>query len=352
MSSWFPPPPLKNPKSNLPLQATPIPFNPLDISGCALWLDASDTSTVDVNGDLSGVNVNRVMKWFDKANPSNQNYWTHDGDPATSGLYNTHKVNQRNVIYFPPTCYMDHEDGGVSYAFKDRSFFAAIKCRSSLMDASATSVTIFNGVDASGMTLGIFPDISNTSFLYRMGQTGGSALIEYDVSETILNRRMILAFVNNSTDLSGNAGIFDITSETLTTSGLADYNTNKMQYELNNRLDGGSQDICELIMYDTALSEADRNRVINYLGDKWCASGEGYTFPEDSGFVSTGLGGLGVFAYTYIIYGAFVEGEFPNWYWCDENRNVETPPVLADGYDGTTALRDGLAVVVSGTFYA
>lgn len=57
------------------------------------------------------------------------------------------------------------------------------------------------------------------------------------------------------------------------------------------------------------------------------------------------------FAYTYIIYGVFVEGEFPNWYWCDENAQVESPPVLAEGYDGTTALRDGLAVVVSGTFY-
>lgn len=57
------------------------------------------------------------------------------------------------------------------------------------------------------------------------------------------------------------------------------------------------------------------------------------------------------FAYTYIIYGVFVEGEFPNFYWCDENAQVESPPVLAEGYDGTTALRDGLAVVVSGVFY-
>jgi hypothetical protein len=47
-----------------------------------------------------------------------------------------------------------------------------------------------------------------------------------------------------------------------------------------------------------------------------------------------------------------LEGEAPNWFWCDENQGLETPPVLAAGYDGTTALRDGLAVVVSGVFYA
>lgn len=58
-----------------------------------------------------------------------------------------------------------------------------------------------------------------------------------------------------------------------------------------------------------------------------------------------------IFPYTYIIYGVFEEGENPNWYWCDENQQTESPPVLASGYDGTTALRDGLAVVVSGTFY-
>jgi hypothetical protein len=58
-----------------------------------------------------------------------------------------------------------------------------------------------------------------------------------------------------------------------------------------------------------------------------------------------------IFPYTYIIYGVFEEGENPNWYWCDEFGQTETPPVLASGYDGTTALRDGLAVVVSGTFY-
>jgi hypothetical protein len=63
------------------------------------------------------------------------------------------------------------------------------------------------------------------------------------------------------------------------------------------------------------------------------------------------LSGGVVFAYTYIIYGVFEEGESPNWYWCDEFQNTENPPVLAEGYDGTTALRDGLAVVVSGTFY-
>lgn len=55
--------------------------------------------------------------------------------------------------------------------------------------------------------------------------------------------------------------------------------------------------------------------------------------------------------YTYIIYTQFPP-DAPNFYWCDEFGNVESPPVLAEAYDGTTALRDGLAVVVSGVFYA
>lgn len=86
----------------------------------------------------------------------------------------------------------------------------------------------------------------------------------------------------------------------------------------------------------------------------------GFPTPQTKGLVTSVVdlsGGdlsgnpVPVLSYTFIIYGVFVEGEFPNWYWCDENAQTETPPVLAEAYDGTTALRDGLAVVVSGTFY-
>lgn len=60
-----------------------------------------------------------------------------------------------------------------------------------------------------------------------------------------------------------------------------------------------------------------------------------------------------VFEFTYIIYGTFQIGDevITDWFWCNEFAETETPPVRAEAYDGTTALRDGLAVVVSGTFY-
>ena len=57
-----------------------------------------------------------------------------------------------------------------------------------------------------------------------------------------------------------------------------------------------------------------------------------------------------VFPYTYIIYGVFGDEINPDWYWCDANQQVETPPVLAL-WNGDTAIRDGLAFAPDGIFY-
>ena len=57
-----------------------------------------------------------------------------------------------------------------------------------------------------------------------------------------------------------------------------------------------------------------------------------------------------VFPYTYIIYGIFGDEPNPDWYWCDANQQVESPPVLAL-WNGDTAIRDGLAFAPDGIFY-
>ena len=69
---------------------------------------------------------------------------------------------------------------------------------------------------------------------------------------------------------------------------------------------------------------------------------------DASGDVSDNSG-VPVFAFTWVRYIQFAPDP-PNWYWCDENGNVEDPPVVAQDYDGLTALRDGLAALVSGEY--
>lgn len=331
----------------------PPVFNPLDISDCVLWLDANDSSTIDVNGDLSGVNVNRVMKWFDKAKPSNQNYYTHIGNPATSGLYYTHLMNKLNTVYFEPNAAMNHRGQGVTYNFQDRTFFAVIKPLTNLVDASGAVqpfISIYNGYTSGDMNTGFSYNSLTGLHQYTMCENGITCGIIYDLSNNPVKQRMLIMY-GQGADASGNVGAYDTIYQTLTNSDPADsYNTSQAQYYLNDSTKGTAQDIAEILMYGRLLNVKEQQDVMDYLADKWNLSG-----PTPDGFTQTIASApapeAAPPAYTFIIYGIFGDGP-PNWYWCDENAVTETPAVLAEGYDGTTALRDGLAVVVSGTFYA
>lgn len=342
-------------RNALPPAPVPNVFRPTDLSDCALWLDANDTDSVQVNEDTSGVNLNRVMKWFDLANPSNQNYYTHDGNPANSALYNTTKMNFLNTVSFPVNCFMDHHQGqGVEFAFNDRTFFAVIKPRV-IPDASNTVMSIFAGQESGGMVTQVFYDASNTVFKYGIYDSSGFNTVAFDLSASPLNTRMLLMWAHG-TDLSGNVGNYDTIYQPLVANQAANYSQESMDYMLNSPTEGCSFDVGEIIMYGRMLNETEQVTVLEYLADKWNLSG-----PTPIGIQSGGLEEPAeplepatpppeVFAYTYIIYGELEPGII-DWYWCDENAVTESPPVLAPGYDGTTALRDGLAVVVSGVFY-
>lgn len=318
----------------------PIQFSPLDISGCALWLDANDSSTITTRED------NRVLKWFDKAKPSNQNYYQHSGSPAGSGLYNTHYMNQLQTIYFEPNTYMEHQDGGWVFGFQARTFFAVIKPLTDLTTALQPYINIFNGFTTGAMNTGLSYDSLSGNHQYAMCENGITCGIVFDLSNNPVNQRMIIMYAQSDTG-SGNAGAYDTAYQTLTFSDPADSydTTNKIQYYLNDSTKGTAQDIAEIIMYDHLLKTTEQIRVMDYLADKWNASGAGtdtYGAKPSTPFYPT---------YGYAIYGVF-DGGFPNWFWCDENQNVESPAVLISNYTGTTGDRDGQTYNILGSFYA
>lgn len=266
----------------LPPAPEPPVFSPLDLSGCVLWLDANDSSTIDVNGDLSGPNVNRVMKWYDKAQPSNQNYYTHIGDPSGSGLYLIHTMNGLNTVYFEANAAMDHQGGGVTFNFQDRTFFAVIKPLTDLSGTPTPYLSIYNGYTMGDMntTIGLDPSGSG-AYGFVMCENQIQCGIQYDISGPILNQRMIIMFAQSSTDLSGNAGTFDTVYQPLVTSALGTaYNTAQSQYLLNDQTKGTSQDIAEIIMYSRVLDISEQILVSDYLADKWNASGPGLQWAQ------------------------------------------------------------------------
>lgn len=259
-------------KNILPPAPVPPVFSPLDLSDCAIWLDANDSSTIQVNQDTSGNNVNRVMKWFSKANPSNQNYWKHWGNPHESGLYNTHKMNQLNTIYFEPNTGMEHQGGGLALAFNARTMFMVIKPLTDLSGLAYPYIQTFIGDSLLGQ-LNYFGNISPNTWRFSQCSSGLVCGLEFDISYNPVNHRMILMYAQNDASLTGNRATFDTIQQTLATTDVATYEQSKIQYYISNKNVATSQDIAEIILYGRLLSEAEQTQVNDYLADKWNASG-------------------------------------------------------------------------------
>jgi hypothetical protein len=357
MASWFGSSLLPQPlfyRNILEPAPEPIPFNPsTDVSGLAFWLDANDDVTVDVSGT-------DVLSWSEKLKGVDIYEAV---DLSNCPQYGIHTMNGLPVVYFPVNSAL--RDSMTVLDFNDRTCF--VVCKPLVFDLSGivpqeAFLDFYHGDATADMQLGLrYYDVSGVT-TYSICQNGINCGVQFDISANPLNTKMILAWRQSSSDLSGNAGYYDTVNIPLLNSELSSFNPDG-QYTLSSTSKNQSLDIAELLIYDSVLSDSDVTKVLDYLADKWNLSGATGS-GVNSGSVYTNQN-IPIeepktpppktpepFAYTYIIYGAFGEDPTPNWYWCDENAQVESPPVLAGGYDGTTALRDGLAVVVSGVFYA
>lgn len=276
MASWFGLGTYTIRYNNLVIPAViPPPIPPSDISDIVLWLDAADTSTIEVNEDTSGVNVNRVMKWFDKANPSNQNYFTHDGNPAGSGLYNVHSFPiSLPVVYFEANAYMNHSQQGFELPFQARTVFYVIKPLSNLEDASSVLLPIFTGDASGGMSIAIAKTLGGFTYAMNPLDLSGEE-ITFDLSANPINTRMLVSFAQtDQIDLSGNAASYDTNYQPLVFDNYAaNYNENVIQYILNSPTANSSFDLAELIVYGRLLNSFEQTIVLEYLARKWNTGG-------------------------------------------------------------------------------
>jgi hypothetical protein len=341
-------------KNSLPPAPEPNPFNPSnDVSGLAFWLDANDDDTITV--DASGINV---LSWADKLKGVDIYEAV---DLSNCPQYGVHFMNGLNVVYFPLNAAL--RDSMTVLDFNDRTCFVVCKPLAFDVSGGTAFLNFYHGDATADMQLGLrWYDVSGFT-QYSICENGIACGVQFDISANPLNTRMLLAWRQSNTDLSGNAGYYDTISIPLANSQLTGFNPDG-QYIISDSTKNQSIDIAEILIYDSVLNDSNVSKVLDYLADKWNLSG-----PTGSGVNGSSVYRAGEapeekepeplsgtpppepFVYTYIIYGVFNEDPTPNWYWCDENAQVESPAVLAEGYDGTTALRDGLAVVVSGTFY-
>jgi hypothetical protein len=225
-------------KSDAP-SSTP-PFAPTDIAGLQLWLDASDASSVTLDGS------NNVEQWNDKS--GNARHATQ----ATALLrpaYSTAAVNSLNAVTF----------NGTSHRVATGSFSVSQPYTLCVVISSTNNGSFRVMFESSSPRMSLFSQ-SGTSLFYNAGSDiSGSVTISTNVARLITG-----VFAGASSSLR-----FDKSAVSTTSPG-------------TNAIGGGctigstpsgtfpfAGSICEILLYNTALSGTDLTNVESYLSSRW-----------------------------------------------------------------------------------
>jgi hypothetical protein len=226
---------------------------PLSISGCTLWLDSADSSTITFS---SGSNVN---VWRDKsASGSN-------ATASTTGLiYTSNAINSKNAILFPGNSTHAFFTGSLTNPSPDISIFIV--------------VTAISGITAYARLFGFggsndFNNIGNMVIDWNATTPGGINVERNKLITPTVNPIAFSTPFITSTTISGTSVLGYInTSNTLTgTTTSANFTFSQYQVGSYTGFSGYSWYgyIGEILVYNTALTTFQRQTVEGYLANKW-----------------------------------------------------------------------------------
>jgi hypothetical protein len=215
--------------------------SPTEIAGCVGWWDASDAGSITESGGL-------VSQWNDKSTAGNHATASSTARPTTG----TRSLNGRNVLDFDGTA--NAMATSLADAATQTVLFVAVS------DVASSSGRLWSY----GTTnRGVFSD-SGTWAFWRQ-QTSGAILFGATASATSPSVACAL-FTSNSSLTTFGSGAQGTTNDPVDSSG-ASFNIGK---ETTNFFNGY---IAEIVIYNTALTTAQRASVEAYLAAKWSISG-------------------------------------------------------------------------------
>lgn len=255
----------------------PIDFKPTDISGCVMWMDANDNDVVIYNDLLE------VTSWINKGTIGGQ--WDLSGGII---LYGNAQQNGLNTVSFNSNAFMS---GNFQFNFQARSLF--IVTRETGVPAGIASPWITSDTNG-GMES--FSQHDTTTIYYIGKHNNVFPALAAESATDYTGYAALFSFVNSATIADNFVGINRSPISITYSSAATGYNTSNITYFLGDYISGtsvgNSQDICEIILYNTALAEPDRINVEFYLMKKW-----GITEPPPAPptpFVPTDISGLQV----------------------------------------------------------
>jgi hypothetical protein len=232
---------------------------PQQIAGLQLWLDAADASTLyDATSDGSLVAADGgVARWEDKS--GNARHAT-QGNSDNRPLRKTNQQNGLDALLFDGT--------------NDRFVLPSITIPNShsvfqVYRRASSGIQSFGIASTNAVALPPFPSVwAADNILYQISNadftTHGTANTStgYFVISTIRNGTTSIDMRRNAANvatITTGAGVTNAASGTWNAIASRDPSH-------NNRHSGN---LCEIIVYDSALSDTDRNAVESYLMTKW-----------------------------------------------------------------------------------
>ena len=246
--------------------------SPLDISGCGLWLDGSDASTLyDATSGGSLVAAGgTVARWEDKSGSARHATQGTAGDRPTR---QTAVQNGKDVLRFDGTSdYFGVAATTITNNVSGVTLFLVAKCTNTTTVSQAGGV--YFASNAAGTRAAIFanPTTANT-VSYGGRRLDADALDRNDLSVThggtfhvwsaVLNYSAATKQVYQDGTLGNNDTSFQTAGNTSAT------NSSVVNVGAVNATTFWPGDICEVVVYDRALNGTERAQVEAYLKAKW-----------------------------------------------------------------------------------
>ena len=253
----------------------PIIFSPTDISGCALWFDANNNTSVTYDDLL------QVSSWSNLGTIPCQ--WE---TPNTGGVsYAQYLQNGLNTVGFASNAYMSTS---MALDFQERSMFFV--SRETSVPPGVANPWISSDTEDGMETFSL---VNGTTIFFLGKHPSPIPELAAETNLNFLSTTNLVTLIN-ATDASNNfAGINTLSLPSIYSAPASGYNTSSIVYYLGGFFNGSNvpstQDICEIIVYDHALDPYQRETVETYLMRKWAI-----TSPPPPAFTPLSLSNCGL----------------------------------------------------------
>jgi len=226
--------------------------SPTEIAGCVGWWDASDSASITQSGGL-------VSQWNDKSGQNNHATASGSARPTlTAG-----GLNGRSVMTFDGSANAMTVAANSAFNSSDLTYFIVFR------QASAANKGVYTKLSATAGTLGFGFVVRSDPQIWMLQKNAGSAQVLTSTANPTTQAR-----VYSVTSSTSAAGYLDGVTAVAASGQSADHSLNQAvtigARASSEYLNGY---IAEIIHFNTALSTADRARVEAYLAQRWGISG-------------------------------------------------------------------------------